>query len=91
LFTTASSLPKAAHGLLDEHLRRIFLREVFEHEHRLVRAELRERFLAEIGLQAVDEHFRAFGDATLRDGLADAGDAAGDEDDFVFESHGASA
>ncbi len=62
---------KSAHGLLDEQLRCIFLRG---------------RFLAQIDLQAVDENFRTFGDAALRDGFVDAGDTASDEDDLVVES-----
>ena len=79
---------KGCYGFLDEHLRRVFITEVFENEHGFVRAEFGKRLFAEIGFEAVDEHACAFGDATLRDGLADAGDAAGDEDDFVFEAHG---
>ena len=78
---------KGSYGLLDEQLRRIFLGEVFEHEHGLVCAEFGKRFLAQIRLQAVDEYFCALGDTTLRDGFTDAGDATGDEDDFVFETH----
>ena len=53
---------------------------------RLVRAEFGEGLITEVLLEAVDEHARAFRDTTLRDGFADAGDTAGDEDDFVFET-----
>ena len=42
----------------------------------------------EAGFESVDEHAGAFGRATAGDGFADAGRTAGDDDDFVGETHG---
>src|SRR5207245_10462286 len=42
---------------------------------------------AEEGFEAMNHDLGAFGDAAAGDGFADALGAAGDEDDFVFETH----
>ena len=49
--------------------------------------ERAESLLGEVGLESVDQHFSAFLEALFRDGFADAGCRAGDDDRFVFETH----
>ena len=51
-------------------------------------AKLGDERLAALGVAAVNHHAAAFGHDAPRDRFADAGRAAGDQDDFILESHG---
>ena len=76
------------HREVDQALRAAGRGQVFDVDDAVGRADLGEGRFREILLQAMDDDLGAFAHAALGDGLADAGGAAGDEDDFILEAHG---
>ena len=78
---------KAGEGKIDQTLRTALVGDILDVENRVIRPQIRSHRRSQTGFQSVDDNPRAFADATLGDGLADASGTAGDEDDFLGETH----